>query len=82
MGITDRAQSSGYHYAFLFTQQEDGNRKCIRYEPKSIADIEVEFDVSNALGFITYPLSASILLLGEQERRYLQNGSHCYELDL
>ena len=28
---------------FLFSQQEDGSRKWIRYEPKSIADIKLDF---------------------------------------
>ena len=44
--------------------------------------MEVQVDVSSALGFITYPLSASILLLAEQEHRHLQNGSHYNELNL
>ena len=44
--------------------------------------MEVQVDVSSALGFIMYPLSASILLLAEQEHRHLQNGSHCNELNL
>ena len=28
---------------FLFSQQEDGSRKWIRYEPKSIADVNLDF---------------------------------------
>ena len=44
--------------------------------------MKVHVDIISVLGLISYPLPRAILLLTEQEHRYLQNSSHCNEFNL